>query len=72
MTNAINAFLANAGKDFYKCFLENRSYLLYLKGLRNTLLIAFGSCLLGLIIGIAIVVLAAAVLCIVLVKKKKH
>ena len=45
MTNAINAFLANAGKDFYKCFLENRSYLLYLKGLRNTLLIAFGSCL---------------------------
>ena len=54
MTNAINAFLANAGKDFYKCFLENRSYLLYLKGLRNTLLIAFGSCLLGLIIGIAV------------------
>ncbi len=54
MTTSLNAFFANLGKDFYKCFLENKNYLLYLKGLRNTLLIAVGSCLLGLIIGVIV------------------
>lgn len=54
MLYSLNAFFADIGKDFYKCFLENKNYLLYLKGLRNTLLIALGACVLGLLIGIVV------------------
>ena len=54
MLHSLNAFFADLGKDFYKCFIDNRSYLLYVKGLRNTVLIAFGSGILGLLIGIIV------------------
>lgn len=47
-------FFYNLWQDFDKCFLEKERYLLYLKGLRNTLIIALGACLLGLLIGIVI------------------
>ena len=47
-------------KDFYKCFLQFDMWKMYLQGLRNTLIIALGACLLGLIIGIFVVCIRIA------------
>ncbi|MEG1805472.1 MAG: amino acid ABC transporter permease [Clostridia bacterium] len=37
--------------SFYKAFFYNQRYLIYLEGLGNTLIIALGSCIMGIIIG---------------------
>lgn len=47
-------FFTNLWANFQKCFLNDNMWLMYLKGLRNTLLIALGACLLGLVIGIIV------------------
>lgn len=47
-------FFVELWNDFYGCFVEYDYYLLYLKGLRNTVIIAVGACLLGLAIGIIV------------------
>lgn len=39
---------------FYKCFIEADRYNMYLEGLLNTVIIAIGACLLGVIIGIIV------------------
>lgn len=39
---------------FYKCFIESGRYNMYLEGLLNTIIIAIGACLLGVIIGIVV------------------
>ncbi len=49
----LNIFV-NVWEDFYKCFLRYDMWKMYLQGLRNTLIIAIGACLLGLIIGIVV------------------
>lgn len=51
---ALLNFFVGLWTDFYDCFIAYDYYLLYLKGLRNTLIIAIGACLLGLIIGIVV------------------
>ena len=48
------AFLTETWADFQKCFLSDKMWLMYLKGLRNTLFISIGACLLGLLIGIVV------------------
>ena len=53
MEAVLNFFVGLWG-DFYDCFIAYDYYLLYLKGLRNTVIIALGACLLGLIIGIIV------------------
>ena len=47
-------FFKGIWSDFYDCFIAYDYYLLYLKGLRNTVIIALGACLLGLLIGIVV------------------
>lgn len=47
-------FFKGIWNDFYDCFIAYDYYLLYLKGLRNTVIIALGACLLGLLIGIVV------------------
>ena len=47
-------FFVNLWADFQKCFLSDNMWLMYLKGLRNTLFISIGACLLGLLIGIVV------------------
>lgn len=47
-------FFVEFWENFQKCFLSNNMWLMYLKGLRNTLLISIGACLLGLLIGIVV------------------
>ena len=47
-------FFVEFGENFQKCFLSNNMWLMYLKGLRNTLFISIGACLLGLLIGIVV------------------
>ncbi|MDD6995834.1 MAG: amino acid ABC transporter permease [Candidatus Borkfalkiaceae bacterium] len=54
MFASIKNFFIELSNDFLKCFIENSRYLMYLKGLRNTIFIAVGACILGLIIGIAV------------------
>lgn len=44
----------NFGDKFHKCFIEHDMWKLYLLGLRNTVIIAAGACLLGLLIGIIV------------------
>ena len=51
---ALLNFFVGLWSDFYDCFIAYDYYLLYLKGLRNTVIIAVGACLLGLIIGIIV------------------
>ena len=51
---ALLNFFVGLWSDFYDCFIAYEYYLLYLKGLRNTVIIAVGACLLGLIIGIIV------------------
>ena len=53
MNVLLNVF-ANFWTDFCKCFLYDNMWKMYLQGLRNTLIIAAGACLLGLIIGIIV------------------
>ena len=50
----MNELFNNFGPLFRKCFIEYDMWRLYLKGLRNTVIIAVGACLLGLIIGIIV------------------
>ena len=47
-------FFSDFWSDFQTCFLDDNMWSLYLKGLRNTLLISLGACLLGLLIGIVV------------------
>ena len=47
-------FFVEFWENFQKCFLSNNMWLMYLKGLRNTLFISIGACLLGLLIGIVV------------------
>lgn len=51
---ALLNFFVGLWNDFYECFIAYDYYLLYLKGLRNTVIIALGACLLGLVIGIIV------------------
>ena len=51
---AVFNFFRKLWSDFYDCFIAHDFYSLYLRGLRNTVIIAFGACLLGLIIGIIV------------------
>ena len=44
----------NLWQTFYDCFIDAGSWKLYLVGLRNTLIIAIGACLLGLLIGVIV------------------
>lgn len=53
-------FFKTIWNDFYDCFIEYDSYNLYLKGLRNTLIIALGACVLGLLIGIIVTCIRVA------------
>ena len=53
-------FFIELWADFQKCFLSDNMWLLYLKGLRNTLFISLGACLLGLIIGIVVTAIRIA------------
>ncbi len=53
-------FFKTIWNDFYDCFIEYDSYNLYLKGLRNTLIIAIGACVLGLLIGIIVTCIRVA------------
>ncbi len=52
MFEAIEKFFSGIWADFYDCFLKDGSYKVYLMGLRNTLIIALGACLFGLVIGV--------------------
>lgn len=47
-------FFVDLWANFQKCFLSDNMWLMYLKGLRNTLFISIGACLLGLLIGIVV------------------
>ncbi len=47
-------FFIELWATFQECFLSDQMWLMYLKGLRNTLFISMGACLLGLIIGIIV------------------
>jgi len=53
-------FFEGIWQDFYSCFIDAESYKLYLLGLRNTLIIAAGACLLGFLIGIIITAVRVA------------
>ena len=53
-------FFKTIWNDFYACFIKYDSYNLYLKGLRNTLIIAIGACVLGLLIGIIVTCIRVA------------
>lgn len=53
-------FFKTIWNDFYDCFIKYDSYNLYLKGLRNTLIIAIGACVLGLLIGIIVTCIRVA------------
>lgn len=47
-------FFRDIWNNIEKCFLNDKIWQLYLKGLRNTLFISLGACILGLIIGILV------------------
>ena len=47
-------FFTDFFENFNKCFIENNMWKMYLQGLRNTIIIALGACLLGLVIGIIV------------------
>ena len=58
--SAFADFFVGIYNDFYNCFLANDSYEMYLLGLRNTLIIAVGACLIGFVIGIVVTALRIA------------
>lgn len=47
-------------QKFYNCFLDEGVWRFYLIGLRNTLLIAIGACVLGLLIGVIVTCIRVA------------
>lgn len=47
-------FFKGIWDDFYSCFIDANSYNMYLLGLRNTIIIAIGACILGFFVGIVI------------------
>ncbi len=47
-------FFKDLWATFNECFLSDKMWLLYAKGLRNTLIISLGACLLGIVIGIIV------------------
>ncbi len=53
-------FFQTLKSDFYDCFIDAQSYKMYLEGLRNTLIIALLSCLIGLLIGIVVTAIRIA------------
>ena len=53
-------FFKTIWNDHHACFIKYDSYNLYLKGLRNTLIIAIGACVLGLLIGIIVTCIRVA------------
>lgn len=55
-----NMFFENLWSDFKDCFLNDGYYLMYLKGLRNTLIIALLASLIGLIIGVIVTAIRIA------------
>lgn len=44
-------WLSETAQSFYQAFFYQQRYLLYLKGLGNTLIIALGACLIGVVLG---------------------
>jgi len=52
--NTNNLLKSDIWESFYACFLKHDMWKMYLQGLRNTLFIAVGACLLGLLIGIVV------------------
>lgn len=57
---ALKNFFSSVWTDFYDCFLDAGMYNMYLKGLLNTILIAFGACLIGILIGIVVTAIRIA------------
>lgn len=53
-------FFTELWEDFYECFLDANTYLLYLEGLRNTLFIALLACVIGFFIGILVTAIRIA------------
>ena len=53
-------FFNGLWENFYKCFIEYDIWKMYLQGLRNTVIIAVGACLLGLLIGIIVTCIRVA------------
>ena len=51
---SIADFFAGLWEDFYACFIEYGRYKMYLQGLKNTIIIALGAMVIGLIIGIIV------------------
>ena len=52
--NINNLLKGDVWDSFYSCFIKYDMWKMYLQGLRNTLFIAIGACLLGLLIGIVV------------------
>lgn len=52
--------MAKLWEDFYDCFIDAKTYLLYLEGLRNTLFIALIACVIGFLIGIIVTAIRIA------------
>ena len=46
--------MAKLWADFYDCFIDAKTYLLYLEGLRNTVFIALIACAIGFVIGVVV------------------
>ena len=57
---AIKTFIITTWQDFLQCFIEAARYKMYLEGLLNTLIIALGACLIGIIIGIVVTAIRIA------------
>jgi His/Glu/Gln/Arg/opine family amino acid ABC transporter permease subunit len=53
-------FFNELWENFHKCFIEYDIWKMYLQGLRNTIIIAVGACLLGLLIGIIVTCIRVA------------
>lgn len=50
----MGSLFKNFDEKLYECFIEYDRWIMYLQGLRNTIIIALGACLLGLLIGIIV------------------
>lgn len=53
-------FFKELWEDFYDCFIDANTYLLYLEGLRNTVFIALIACVIGFVIGIIVTAIRIA------------
>lgn len=58
--NGIALFFSDLWGTFDKCFIKYDRYLMYLEGLGNTLLIALGACVIGVLIGIIVTAIRIA------------